>query len=136
MSGASDVTTTTRPAWGSAAAVSLIVLALAFAARRWIVEPQAIGFACQAGGLWWCPGRAALIATFAHGGLGVASLGAGIASFVTRRAWVAVAAVARGLAALVLYNYEFGAAGTLLGTLRFARLARGPAGGQRAQLGP
>lgn len=128
MSGTADASARLAPKWARAAAVPLIVLLLALAARRWIVEPEVIGYACRAGEHWWCPLRAGLIATFAHGGLGFASLAAGLASFATRRSWVAIAAVALGFAALVLYNYELGAAGLLLGTLRFSRLARGRGG--------
>jgi hypothetical protein len=122
VSGPGDGSADRAPRW-AALAVALLVLALALAARRWVVEPEALGFACRSGGPWWCPVRAALIATFAHGVLGFVSLVTGLVSFATRRAWVAVLAMSLGFAALVLYNYEFGALGVLLGALRFARLA-------------
>ncbi|MCU0805140.1 MAG: hypothetical protein MUF79_08650 [Burkholderiales bacterium] len=111
----------------------LLVLALAFAVRRFAVEPEALSFACQAGGPWWCTPRDALIATFHHGVLGGASLVTGLVSFATRRGWVAALAVSLGFAGLVLYNYELGAAGVLLGTLRLARLAARPAGELRQE---
>jgi len=71
--------------------------------------------------------RTALIAAFHHGALGGASLVTGLVAFATRRAWVASLAVSLGFAGLILYNYELGAVGVLLGTLRLARLAAGPA---------
>lgn len=126
MSGRGDVSRPGRPGW-AALTVPLFVLALAFALRRWVVEPEALGFACRSGGPWWCPLRAALIATFAHGALGGVSLVTGMVSFATRRPWVAALAMSLGFAGLILYNYELGAVGVLLGTLRLARLAAGPA---------
>jgi hypothetical protein len=132
VSGAGDGSSGARPGW-AAVVVPLLVLALAFVLRRWVVEPEALGFACRAGGPWWCPLRAGLIATFAEGALGAASLVTGLVSFASRRAWVPVLAASLGFAALTLYNYEFGAAGVLLGTLRLARLAAGPAGELREE---
>ena len=126
MSGPGDGSFPRRPGW-AAYAVPALVLALAFAVRRWVVEPEALSFACQAGGPWWCPMRTVLIAAFHHGALGGASLVTGLVAFATRRAWVASLAVSLGFAGLILYNYELGAVGVLLGTLRLARLAAGPA---------
>lgn len=125
MSGAPDRAPVAKVGWG-ALAVPLLTLALALAVRRWIVEPEALGFACRSGGPWWCPLRGTLVATFSHGVLGFASLAAGIVSFASRRVWVPVLAAALGFAALVLYNYELGAVGLLLATLRLARLAASP----------
>jgi hypothetical protein len=98
-----------------------------------VVEPEALAFTCRAAGPWWCPLRAALIATFAHGVFGGVSLVTGGVSFATRRPWVAALAISLGFAGLILYNYEFGAVGVLLGTLRLARLAVGPVGELREE---
>ncbi|MCX7892499.1 MAG: hypothetical protein N2544_09085 [Burkholderiales bacterium] len=122
MSGGGDARRAGGVGWGAVVA-PLVVLGLAFALRRWVVEPEALGFACRAGGPWWCPFRGALVATFSHGALGFASLAAGLLSFATRRAWVPALAAALGFAALVLYNYELGAVGLVLAALRLARLA-------------
>lgn len=101
------------------------VAGLAMLARYLLVEPAAVAHLCDTGGgPWWCGARAAVIATFSGYGLGYAALGLAALALALRRAPVAWAAAATGAAALVLYCFEAGAVGLLVGVLVLARAQR------------
>jgi hypothetical protein len=110
-----------------------IGLALALAIRYLMVEPTTWGFACQpapwSGG---CIVRTLLMKSFMQGQWGWVALMVGIVAVVARSPWIASAATAIGIAALVLYGYEPAAAGTLLGLLVIAR--RGKAATARTSI--
>jgi hypothetical protein len=94
----------------------------AAALRLLVVEPEATAHLCSAPGApSWCTARAAAIAAFGSGALAAAAVLAGVVATVTRRAGAALAAVALGVAGLVLYSIEAGAVGLLLGLLALAR---------------
>lgn len=95
----------------------LATFALATVARHAFIEPEAYGRICEANGAWWCPLRQAIIATFAHQGLGWVALCTGIAAFILNRSSLAMVATLTGAAGLVLYCYEFSAVGFTLGVL-------------------
>lgn len=105
-------------AWGAIVVVGL----LAAAARYGLVEPAAIAHVCDGGpGPWWCAVRRAVIATFSGYGLGYGALVAGALAVVLPRPGIAWTAAALGLAGLILYCFEAGAVGFLLGVLVLAR---------------
>lgn len=104
-------------------AAAAMSLAVAAALRIWLIEVPAIGWRCNvADPPTWC---------FAFQGLGIflraqifgaVCLILAIVAFFADSRTLAVAAVAAGAAALVLYNAEFGAAAVLLGAVRAVRL--------------
>ena len=110
---------------------TLLAFAAAWAARHYVVEPEAIAHACDPAP--WsgaCAARSLLIRSFATQGLGWLALAAGALALVLRHpaaapsagagrlrdAAVLVALVA-GTAGLVLYCFEPAAVGVLLGGL-------------------
>jgi hypothetical protein len=100
--------------------------AIAALLRYQLVQPAAIAHLCDAGnGPWWCAVRSLVIATFATYGLGYASLIAAAVAVWRRSAPVATAAAVFGMAGLVLYCYDAGAVGLLIGVLVLARAAAG-----------
>lgn len=100
----------------------LLALAAALALRFTVVEPRAIGFACQAlTPPWWCGARLVLVLSFQCGAWGAVALGLGALALINRSRGAAVAAMIVGIAALTLYNPEMGAAGFLMGLLRAVR---------------
>jgi hypothetical protein len=108
---------------------ALIALALAWLARRYAVEPEAIAHACHA--TPWegaCAARSVLIQAFATQGLGWLSLAAGALALASRHPAIAARAarlrvraaqvgLAAGAAGLVLYCFEPSAVGVLLAAL-------------------
>lgn len=110
-----------RP-WLLIAAAGLLAALL----RYQLVQPAAIAHVCDAGGgPWWCTARSLVIATFSTYGLGYAALVAAALALWRRSARAALAAAAFGIAGLVLYCYEGGAVGFLVGLLVLARAAAG-----------
>ncbi|MFZ5557172.1 MAG: hypothetical protein ACOZDY_10705 [Pseudomonadota bacterium] len=108
--------------WMIIAATGLLAALL----RYQLVQPAAIAHVCDAGaGPWWCAVRSLVIATFSTYGLGWAALIAAALALWRRSAGAALAAAAFGVAGLVLYCYEAGAAGFLVGLLVLARAAAG-----------
>lgn len=99
---------------------------LAALLRYQLVQPAAIAHACDAGGgPWWCALRSLVIATFSTYGLGYVAIVAALLALWRRSARFALAAAAFGIAGLVLYCYEAGAVGFLVGLLVLARAAAG-----------
>lgn len=99
---------------------------LAALLRYQLVQPAAIAHVCDAGGgPWWCTARSLVIATFSTYGIGYAALIAAAVALWRRSAGTALAATAFGIAGLVLYCYEAGAVGFLVGLLVLARAAAG-----------
>ena len=99
-----------------------VVFALAATLRYAWIEPAQIGFHCLAyDAPWWCSLRSNIIHLTAIGVFGGVSLIAGIATTFLRWRWLARFAMWCGIAGLVLYNYEFGVIGLLLGALVLTR---------------
>jgi len=99
-----------------------LALAAALALRFYVVEPRAVGFACQAlVPPCWCGVRHAFVLSFQWGAWGGVALVLGAVALVNRSRGAAIAAMVLGAAALTLYNPETGAAGFLLGMLRAVR---------------
>jgi hypothetical protein len=99
-----------------------VVVACAFALRRFAIEPAAIAHACDPSP--WsgaCAARSALILTFVDQEIGWIALAAGVVATLLRSRRVASLALACGGAGLVLYSYEPAAVGALLGLLVLAR---------------
>lgn len=110
------------PVLARALAVGATLMALAWLARLYLVEPTQIAHACTEHP-WQgiCGPRMALILTFRDMGLGwLALAGAGWGLFSRRRlpAWIALCAGSLGL---VLYCYEFAAVGAIAGLLLLLR---------------
>lgn len=100
----------------------LVALGAALALRFYVVEPRAIGFACQAAvPPWWCGARHAFVVIHQWGAWGTAALALGALGLINRSRGAGIAAMIVGVAALTLYNPEMGAAGFLLGLLRVVR---------------
>ena len=100
------------PAWAVAGGLAL---AAALAARHVLVEPGAMAQACDAQP--WQPGcvvRSLVIQSFIHQRIAWAALGMAIAALLWRSRWLATAAFAIGLAALVLYSADLAAPAVLL----------------------
>jgi hypothetical protein len=99
---------------------------LAALLRYQLVQPAAIAHVCDAGGgPWWCTVRSLVIATFSTYGLGYAALVTAVVAVWRGSTRAALAAAAFGVAGLVLYCYEAGAVGFLVGLLVLARAAAG-----------
>lgn len=99
-------------------------LALALAARHWLIEPAHLTAQCDGGARdFWCAVRFWVIQTFVHQRIGWCALGlAAFASVVpSRGAALATAALAlfAASAALVLYTAELGAPAALIAALVF-----------------
>jgi hypothetical protein len=93
-------------------------MSLAWLARIYLIEPQAIAHGCEPNP-WQgiCAPRMMLIQTFAQQGLGwLALVSAAVAALSGSRpvAWLAWSA---GCLGLILYCYEFAAVGALAGLL-------------------
>lgn len=101
---------------------AVIVLLLAFAVRYWLVEPPAIAFYCEAtpwqGG---CGLRTAILRTFVNAELGWFALILGLIAALAGSLRLGSAALAVGLAGLVLYSYDPAAVGALFGLLAIVR---------------
>ena len=116
---AAPLRTLVFPALACAAA-----LALALAARHWLIEPAHLTAQCDGGARdFWCAVRFWVIQTFVHQRIGWSALGlAAFASVVpSRGAALATAALAlfAGSGALVLYTAELGAPAALIAVLVF-----------------
>ncbi len=105
-----------------------IVCAVAILAREFLIQPPEIAHRCEAmtltlvtPGPWWCGVRAAIIMTYAWGGLFFAAIGLSLAALWIRRASVGFVTLAVGLVAIVWYSYEPGAMAIIVGTLVLAR---------------
>lgn len=106
---------------------TVLVMALAMAARHGLIEPANIAHLCDSGaGPWWCAVRRGVILAFAYHVLGYTALAAGILATVSRSTAAAVMAALCGGAGLVLYEFEYSAVGFLLGTLVLARNQTAP----------
>ena len=92
------------------------------ALRHLLIEPESIAHSCGSPGApWWCAARALVIAAFATNAIAVAAVVAGVLAILTRRSGLAVVAACLGVAGLVLYSYEAGAAALLAGLVVLAR---------------
>jgi hypothetical protein len=109
--------------------LTAVVVAAAFAGIGYVlrygwVEPEAIGNMCKsAEAVRWCPLRTALIVVTEWNGLGYAATVLAVLSLFVqprRAALLAVAAMAIGGAALVLYNATEAGPGLILALLRLA----------------
>ncbi len=105
-----------------------MVCALAVLVRQVLIQPPAIAHRCDTTtltlittGPWWCGVRAAVIMTYAWGGLFYGALVLSTAALWTRRASVGFVTLAVGLVAIVWYSYEPGAIAITVGTLVLAR---------------
>ena len=120
------------PLWPAAPLLTLVfpaltgaaALALALAARHWLIEPAHLTAHCDGGARdFWCAVRFWVIQTFVHQRIGWCALGlAAFASVVpSRGAALATAALAlfAGSGALVLYTAELGAPAALIAALVF-----------------
>jgi hypothetical protein len=122
------------------AAAVAAAFAAVFALRYGLVEPEALGHACQAAGApWWCLPRGAVVQAFHARIPGLASLALGIAAhvpwsafgggarlgrlwaFLDRPRTLAALALVVGAMGLVLYNATWAAIGFVLGLVRAAR---------------
>ena len=114
-----------------------LLCVLAILARQFLIQPPEIGHACDTGtltlattGPWWCSARAAIIMTYAWGGLSMAAFFLAAAALILRREVTGALALATGSIAIVWYSYEAGALAIVVGALVLARsqarrLARG-----------
>ena len=105
-----------------------IVCALAIVARQFLIQPPEIAHRCDTTtltlitpGPWWCSVRAAIIMSYAWGGLFYAAIALSLAALWTRRTWAGFVTLAIGLMAIVWYSYEAGAIAITVGTLVLAR---------------
>ena len=105
-----------------------VVCALAILARQYLIQPPEIAHRCDTTtlslitpGPWWCGVRAAIIMSYAWGGLFYAAIALSLAALWLRRAWVGFVTLAVGLVAIVWYSYEPGAVAITVGTLVLAR---------------
>lgn len=90
---------------------------------QWIA-PEEIGRLCEARSApWWCRPRDWLIN---FGGLGYFALAFGLLGMFSRHCGIAVAAACLSVAAIVLYDYEFGTVGLALSVMTLARLTLRP----------
>lgn len=110
-----------------------IVCAFAIVARQYLIQPPEIAHRCGTAtltlvtpGPWWCSVRAAIIMTYAWGGLSIAAIVLSLAALWIRRASTGFAALAIGLTAIVWYSYEAGAIAITVGTLVLARAQATP----------
>lgn len=110
-----------------------IVCALAVGARQFLIQPPEIAHRCDTAtltlitaGPWWCGIRAAIIMTYAWGGLFYAAIILSFATLWIRRAAIAFVTLAIGLIAIVWYTYEPGAVAITIGTLVLARAQSTP----------
>ena len=105
-----------------------VVCTLAILARQYLIQPPEIAQRCDTTtlslitpGPWWCGVRAAIIMSYAWGGLFYAAIALSLAALWLRRAWVGFVTLAVGLMAIVWYSYEPGAVAITVGTLVLAR---------------
>lgn len=114
--------------WLAAVLICTIALALAAAARHWLIEPAQVSARCDAGAAdLWCVIRAWTIQSFVHQRIGWFALGAACVATVT--AWRSMAGLAlfAACAGLVLYTAALCAPAALLALLVLVREGQ-PAG--------
>lgn len=114
--------------WLAAGLTCAVALALAAAARHWLIEPAGVSAHCDAGATnAWCLVRAWTIQLFVHQRIGWAALSLALMAYVTRWyrvawmtgvAWVALFAACAGL---VLYTSDLSAPAALLALLALVR---------------
>ena len=105
-----------------------IVCVFAILAREFLIQPPEIAHRCESTtltlvtpGPWWCSARAAIIMTYAWGGLFYAAIAFSLMALWIRRAWVGFVTLTVGLIAIVWYSYEPGAVAITVGALVLAR---------------
>ncbi len=105
--------------------LTVIVGALAMAARYLLIQPAEIAHACDASSATWlCSLRMAVILSYARYELGYLALVASLAAIVWRNRVTSTSALVIGCAAIVLYCYEPGAVAMVVGALVLARSAQ------------
>ena len=125
------------PAWPAAPLLTLLLpalacataLALALAARHWLVEPAHLTAHCDGGAPeFWCAVRFWVIQSFVHQRIGWWALALAVFALVVPNRGAALAAAAlalfAGSGALVLYTAELGAPAALLAALVFVPTAQ------------
>lgn len=113
---------TARWRWLAAVLICAIALALAAAARHWLIEPADVSARCDAGAAdAWCVIRAWIIQSFVHQRIGWFALAAAGVAALT--AWRSVAAIAlfAACAGLLLYTAGLCAPAALLALLVLVR---------------
>lgn len=96
------------------------VLACALALRFGFLEAPALSRSCGASQEGLCGIRSWLGLVFNHKALGLASLIFGMIAYVTGRRRAAGLGLLLGTAGLVLYDFDYAAAGTLLALMALA----------------
>ncbi|MEX1109960.1 MAG: hypothetical protein WEC00_13700 [Dongiaceae bacterium] len=114
-----------RPIGRALAIVAVALAAGAFGAgalRYNLIESPGAATLCEGGGPWWCPLRQWLVILFLKHAFGIVAVAlAAIAVLRPRVIWIALAAVATGVA-LMIYNADFGALAAVLVILALLRL--------------
>ncbi len=127
---------TARRRWFAAVLICAIALALAAAARHWLIEPAEVSARCDAGAAdGWCVIRAWIIQSFVHQRIGWLALAA--ASVAVLTGWRSVAALAlfAACAGLLLYTAGLCAPAALLALLALVREGQ-PAGTASTSIKP
>lgn len=108
----------------AAVIIATVSAGIGYVLRYGLVEPEAIGNMCKsAEAVWWCPIRTALIVTTEWNGLGYAATACALLALALPHrpaVMLALAAMAIGGAALLLYNATEAGPGLILGLLRLA----------------
>ncbi len=100
----------------------LFSLALSLWVRSQLIEQSELGFFCDGGGQTpTCKIRWLIIQSFNTQGLGYFALFLGSLATLTRSAFISLLAGIVGVSGLVLYSWDYSAAGFLLGVLTLAR---------------
>jgi hypothetical protein len=121
----------TLPALARIVAVAFAAACVAFAIRKLVVEPDAVGMLCEAATPpAWCLARHAVVLGFAFNVYGWTSVVGAIAAALVRRRSLAWLALSAGMFGCVLYRFDPAGAGVLLAALVLARL-----GARRAEEG-
>ena len=108
--------------WLAVVLTCTVALALAAAARHWLIEPAGVSARCDAGAAdGWCLMRAWTIQLFVHQRIGWLALGLGLIAQVTRWRGVVCVALFAACAGLVLYTAEWCAPAALLALLALVR---------------
>ena len=108
--------------WLAAALTCLVALALAAAARHWLIEPATVSARCDAGAAdGWCVVRAWTIQLFVHQRIGWGALGLALIAYATGWRGAAWPALLAGCAGFVLYTAELCAPAALLALLALVR---------------
>jgi hypothetical protein len=106
------------------AATALAACVVASVIRYGLIERDDLGAMCQSQDApWWCSLRMLVIRAFVNRVFSAASLALAALAAWRRSAWAAHAAIAVGVAGIVLYDVMGSVAGFLGGVLVLARLA-------------